>query len=378
MKDKRLSVLAKNLVGYSCGVKRGDKVLIESKGAKTSPLVEEIIAEVAKAGGLPFWYYNDEHVERRWIIGASEQQVKDFGKMHLRMMKDMTCYISVRGADNSYTLADVPSQRMNWYRKHYYKPVHLDQRVKKTRWVVLRYPNEAMSQLAETSREAFEDFYFSVCNIDYAKMSRAMDPLAKLMKKTDKVRLVGPGTDLTFSIKGIPPVKCDGHRNIPDGEVYTAPRRKSVNGVIAYNTPSMNESVLYEGIRFEFKDGKIIKAECSGGNTAKLNKVLDTDAGSRYIGEFALGIHPNIQRPMRDTLFDEKIFGSIHLTPGQCYDEAPNGNKSAIHWDLVLIQTKEWGGGEVYFDDVLIRKDGIFIHPALKDKLSAKALRSGR
>jgi len=378
MKDKRLNVLARNLVGYSTEVKPGEQVLVESKGTATSPLVEEIITEVAKAGGLPFWYYNDEHIERRWILGANEQQFKDFGKMHLRLMKEMDCYISVRGADNSYTLADVPTQRTAWYRTHYYKPVHLEQRVKKTRWVVMRYPNEAMSQLAETSREAFEDFYFSVCNIDYAKMSKAMDPLVELMKKTDKVHLVGPGTDLTFSIKGIPPIKCDGHRNIPDGEVYTAPRRTSINGVIAYNTPSMNEAVLYEDIRFEFKNGQIVKADCAGGNTDKLNKALDIDAGARFIGEFALGIHPNILHPMRDTLFDEKIFGSIHLTPGQCYDEAPNGNKSAIHWDLVLIQTKEYGGGEVYFDDVLIRKDGIFVHPALKDCLSARALRSGR
>jgi aminopeptidase len=377
MKDKRLSVLAKSLVVYSTAVKPGDKVLVESKGAATAPLVEEIITEVAHAGGLPFWYFNDEHVERRWILGAGEQQLKDFGKMHLRMMKDIDCYISVRGADNSYTLADVPSQRMGWYRKYFYKPVHLEQRVKRTRWVVMRYPNEAMSQLAETSRESFEDFYFSVCNIDYAKMSKAMDPLVDLLKKTDKIRLVGPGTDLTFSVKGIPPVKCDGHRNIPDGEVYTAPVRTSINGVISYNTPSLNESVLYEGIRFEFKNGKIVKADCAGGNGAKLNKVLDIDPGARYVGEFALGIHPNIKHPMRDTLFDEKIFGSIHLTPGQCYDEAPNGNKSSIHWDLVLIQTKEYGGGEVYFDDVLIRKDGIFVHPALKELLSARALRGG-
>jgi len=378
MKDKRLSVLAKNLVQYSCQVKPGDKVLVESKGSATAPLIEEIITEVAKAGGLPFWYHNNEHVERVWVLNASEQQMKDFGKMHLRIMKDMNCYISVRGADNSYTMADVPRKRIGWYRQHYYKPVHLEQRVKKTRWVVLRYPNEAMSQLAETSRASFEDFYFSVCNIDYAKMSQAMDPLVKLMEKTDRVRIAAPGTDLTFSIKGIPPVRCDGHRNIPDGEVYTAPRKKSVNGVITYNTPSLHESVLYEDIRLEFKEGKIIKAECAGGNTERLNKVLDTDQGARYIGEFALGIHPNIRHPMRDPLFDEKIFGSIHLTPGQCYDEAPNGNKSAIHWDLVLIQTKEYGGGEIYFDDVLIRKDGIFVHPDLRDKLSAKALRGGR
>lgn len=377
MKDKRLNVLAKNLVNYSCAIKPGEKVLVESKGVATAPLIEEIIAEVAQAGGLALWYHNNEHVERRWIQNASEQQQKDFGKMHLRLMREMNCYISVRGADNSYTLADVPPKRLDWYRQHFYKPVHLERRVKKTRWVVLRYPNEAMAQLAETSRESFEDFYFSVCNIDYARMSRAMDPLVKLLKKTDRVRIVGPGTDLTLSIKGIGIEKCDGRRNIPDGEVYTAPRKKSVNGVISYNTPSLYESVLYSGIRFEFKDGKIVKADCTGGDGAKLNKTLDTDPGARFIGEFAFGIHPNIKHPMRDTLFDEKIFGSIHLTPGQCYDEAPNGNKSSIHWDLVLIQTKEYGGGEIYFDDVLVRKDGIFVHPALKDKLSAKALRGG-
>jgi aminopeptidase len=378
MKDKRLNVLAKNLVNYSCAVKPGEKVFVESKGLATAALIEEIVTEVARAGGLPFWYYNNEHIERRWVMGAGEQQMKDFGKMHLRVMKDMDCYISVRGADNSYTMADVPQKRTDWYRKHFYKPVHLEQRVKRTRWVVLRYPNEAMSQLAETSREAFEDFYFSVCNIDYARMSRAMDPLCKLLEKTDLVRLVGPGTDLAFSVKGISVEKCDGRRNIPDGEVYTAPRKKSVNGMISYNTPSMYESTLFEGIRFEFKDGKIIKAECGGGTTERLNKILNTDPGARYIGEFALGVHPNIRHAMRDTLFDEKIFGSFHLTPGQCYDEAPNGNKSAIHWDLVVIQTKENGGGEIYFDDVLIRKDGIFVHPDLKDKLSARALRAGR
>ncbi len=376
MSDKRHAVLAKTLVNYSVEVKPGDKVMVETKGRTTSPLAEAIIAEIAKAGGIPFWYYNDEYLERRWILGGSEEQFQNYGKMHLRLMRDMDCYISVRGADNSYTLADVPHKQLNLYRTHYYKPVHLNQRVKRTRWVVMRYPNEAMSQLAETSRESFEDFYFSVCNINYAKMSKAMDPLVKLMKETDQVHIVGPGeTDLEFSIKGIPPVKCDGHRNIPDGEVYTAPRKTSINGVIAYNTPSMYESVLYEGIRFEFEKGKIVKAECKGGNTKKLNKILDTDRGARYIGEFAIGIHPNIREPMRDTLFDEKIFGSIHLTPGQCYDEAPNGNKSAIHWDLVLIQTSAYGGGEIYFDGKLIRKDGIFVHPSLKDKLSAKALR---
>jgi aminopeptidase len=374
MKDSRWTKLADTLVNYSTAVKPGEKVLVETKGDASAALAKEVITMIAQAGGTPFWYHNEEEVERRWVLEASEDQMKAFGKMHLKLMKDMDCYISIRGANNAFTLADVPAERRGWYKKHFYHPVHLQQRVKRTRWVVLRYPNYAMSQLAETSRESFEDFYFSVCNVDYRKMSKAMDPLVKLMDRTDKVRLTAPGTDLEFSIKGIPAVKCDGQRNIPDGEVYTAPVKNSVNGEITYNTPSLYESTVYDRVHLVFKNGKIVHADCAG-DSAKLNEIFDTDPGARYVGEFAFGLNPNIRTPMKDTLFDEKIYGSIHFTPGQCYDEAPNGNKSAIHWDMVLIQTKEWGGGEVYFDGKLIRKNGIFVEPPLKDKLSAKALR---
>jgi aminopeptidase len=374
MKDPRWTKLADTLVNYSTAVKPGEKVLVESKGDASADLTKEVITKIAEAGGTPFWYHNDEEVERRWVLNASEDQLKAFGKMHLKLMKDMDCYISIRGANNAFTLADVPGERRGWYKKHFYHPVHLEQRVKRTRWVVLRYPNHAMSQLAETSRESFEDFYFSVCNVDYRKMSKAMNPLVKLMERTDKVRITAPGTDLEFSIKGIPAVKCDGLRNIPDGEVYTAPVKNSVNGEITYNTPSLYESTVYDRVHLVFKNGKIVHADCAG-DSAKLNEIFDTDPGARYVGEFAFGLNPNIRTPMKDTLFDEKIYGSIHFTPGQCYDEAPNGNKSAIHWDMVLIQTKDWGGGEVYLDGKLMRKNGIFVEPSLKEKLSAKALR---
>lgn len=373
MNDPRWKTLADTLVNYSCAVQPGEKVLVESKGDDTFALVKEIVTDIAKAGGLARWYHNEEEVERRWVMDATEEQLKAFGQMHLKTMKEMACYISVRGANNAFTMADVPEKRRQWYQKYFYKPVHLEQRVKRTRWVVLRYPNYAMSQLAETSRESFEDFFFSVCNVDYRKMSKAMDPLAGLMARTDCVRIVGPGTNLEFSIKGITPVKCDGHRNIPDGEVYTAPVKTSINGEITYNAPSIYESIVYDKIHLVFKNGKIVRADCAGDN-AQLNRIFDTDPGARYIGEFSFGLNPNIRKPLKDTLFDEKIFGSIHLTPGNCYEEAPNGNKSAIHWDLVLIQTKEYGGGQIYFDGQLIRQDGMFVHPVLKDKLSAKAL----
>jgi aminopeptidase len=213
------------------------------------------------------------------------------------------------------------------------------------------------------STDAFEDFYFDVCNLDYNKMANAMEPLKQLMERTDKVRIVSPGTDLSFSIKGMNAVKCNGDRNIPDGECYTAPIRNSVNGVLSYNTPSVYEGTTFDNIRFVFENGKIVEA--SANHNDKINHIMDTDEGARYIGEFSLGFNPYIKDPMKDTLFDEKIDGSLHFTPGNAYDEADNGNVSAIHWDLVLIQRPEYGGGEVYFDDVLIRKDGRFVIPEL-------------
>lgn len=214
------------------------------------------------------------------------------------------------------------------------------------------------------STEAFEDYYFNVCNLDYSKMDKALDSLKALMERTDKVRIVGKGTDLEFSIKGIPAVKCAGEMNIPDGEIYTAPVNNSVNGVISYNTPSLRDGFTFENVVLKFKDGRIVEA--TSNDTERINKIFDIDEGARYVGEFAIGVNPYITVPMKDTLFDEKIAGSFHFTPGSCYDDADNGNQSALHWDLVCIQTPEYGGGEMYFDGVLIRKDGRFVLPELE------------
>ncbi len=373
MKDKRNEILARSLVNYSVALKAGETIMIEIKGKETLELAKEIIAEVTRVGGIPFWYYSDESLQRHWVMGASEKQFAAFGKLHLKLMKECDAYLGLRGSDNPFDMADIDSRQMQLNQKLFYQPVHLRQRVKKTRWCVLRFPNNAMAQLAETSQEKFEKFYYDVCCLNYAKMSKAMDPLARIMRKTNKVRIVGPGTDLSFSIKGIPVVKCDGTRNIPDGEVYTAPVRDSINGHLAYNTPSLHDGITFTGIKFEFRKGKIVKATCDG-NTKKLNEILDTDKGARYIGEFSLGVNPYILHPMKDTLFDEKIAGSFHFTPGASYDEAPNGNNSAVHWDLVAIQRKDYGGGEIYFDDKLFRKNGVFVDKKLEQSFSAKAL----
>lgn len=373
--DPRNTTLAELLIDYSLGLKKGQKLYLEVIGTETLDLAREVVSVAASREVIPFWYFNDDSLVRRLLLEATEDQLKAYGAFHKPIMEASDAYIALRGSDNSFTLRDVPQERMEWYNKHFYKPVHFDVRVPLKNWVVLRYPNRAMSQLAETSHEAFADFYYRVCTLDYARFSKAMDPLKALMQKTDRVHIKGPGTDLRFSIKGMGVRKCDGHRNIPDGEVYTAPVKDSIEGEITYNTPSLYQGTTYERIHFVFEKGKIVKADAQG-DRAKFDKIFDTDAGARYIGEFSLGLNPEINRPMRDTLFDEKIYGSLHLTPGNAYDEADNGNRSAIHWDLVLIQTPEYGGGEIYFDDKLIRKDGEFTVPALQAALSRKALTS--
>lgn len=375
MKDKRNEVLARQLIDYSTKVQKGQTLYLEIKGKETLELGKQVIRIATEKGVTVFWYYNDESLLRHWVKNASDDQFKQQAEMHLGLMQKSDAYIGLRGSDNPFDMADIPQERIDKFGSLFYKPVHLEERVKRTNWVVLRYPNNAMAQLAETSQESFEDFYFKVCCADYAKMSKAQDKLFDLMTKTDKVRITSPGTDLNFSIKDIPCVKCDGERNIPDGEVYTAPVRESVNGKITFNTPSLYQGSVYNNISYTFKDGKIIEASCEGDNI-KLNKILDTDEGARYVGEFAIGVNPFILHPMKDTLFDEKIAGSFHFTPGQCYDEASNGNQSSIHWDLVLIQRSDYGGGEIYFDDQLIRKDGVFTDAEMEKSFSAENLAS--
>ncbi|MGI6069267.1 MAG: aminopeptidase [Blautia sp.] len=362
--DERIVKLARGLVNYSCNVQKGEKVYIHYTGRDTKDLARVLVKEVYRAGGIPFAHYTDPQVQREILMGAGKEQLELMAQRDAAEMEQMDCYIAVRGAENVSELSDVPAEKMALYETYYATPVHHEIRVPKTKWVVLRYPNAAMAQLAGTSTEAFEDFYFDVCTLDYSKMKKAMAALVEYMERTDKVRLTGPGTDLTFSIQGIGAVPCAGECNIPDGEVYTAPVRESVNGTLTYNTPSVYQGFTFENISFTFEHGKIVEAKAN--DTKRLLEVLDTDEGARYIGEFAIGVNPYVLEPMKDTLFDEKIQGSIHFTPGNCYKDAPNGNVSAIHWDLVLIQRPEYGGGDIYFDDVLIRRDGRFVVPKLE------------
>jgi aminopeptidase len=361
--DPRIKKLAENLVNYSCKVKNAEKVLIECTGSSAIPLVKALIKETYRAGGVPFVNFKDPQCVRELLKDCTISQLSSMADYELVRMREMNAYIGIGASDNVSELSDIVTEKMNMYMK-YYNEVINEVRINNTKWVVLRYPNYSMAQLANTSTEAFENFYFDVCNLDSAKMSESMDEMVKLMNKTDKVHITGKDTDLTFSIKDIPAVKCAGENNIPDGEIFTAPVKTSVNGRITFNCPSVYHGFTYENISLLFENGKIIEA--SANDNERINRVLDTDEGARYVGEFSLGVNPYIVKPMNDTLFDEKIMGSFHLTPGKCYKEASNGNDSAIHWDMVCIQTPEYGGGEIYFDNVLIRKDGRFVLPELE------------
>jgi aminopeptidase len=363
MRDPRSSRLADLIVRHSLELQPGQAVLIEAFDA-TDGLISDLIAAVHAAGGLPLVSLRSQAVTRAQLMSGSEALMRRMAAVELAQMEQVQAYVGIRGSANVSELSDVPGEQMDLYLQHVVKAVHLDYRVDRTRWVVLRHPSPSMAQQAGMSTDAFEDFFYRVCTLDYARMSAAMEPLKQRMERTDRVRLVGPGTDLRFSIRGQPAIKCEGRRNLPDGECFTAPRRDSLDGTIAYNTPSLYMGTTFERVRFTFEGGRIVRAE--GDPQDRLDGILDSDEGARYVGEFSLGFHPFITRPMKDTLFDEKIAGSLHLTPGQAYKQADNGNRSRIHWDLVLIQTPEYGGGEIWFDDECIRRDGRFVVPDLQ------------
>lgn len=361
MHDPRFDKLAKLLVEYSTRLKRNETVLIETFDVPDEMTVA-LVRAARRVGAIPFAQIQRARINRELAFHATERQLNLTASHELARMKKMDAYIAIRGSHNITELSDVPPTQMKLLAKKM-RPV-IDQRVKKTKWVVLRWPNPSMAQLAGMSSEAFEDFYFDVCTLDYRKLQPGMKALKKLMGSTDLVEIKGPHTDLRFSIKGIGAVICGGDRNIPDGEVFSCPIKKSVQGHVFFNAPTVYQGIGFDSIRLEFRDGKIVKA--TSNQTEKLNKILNSDPGARYIGEFSLGFNPYVLHPMRDILFDEKIAGSFHFTPGQAYEEADNGNRSQVHWDMVSIQRPDYGGGDVYFDGKLIRRNGDFLPKQLQ------------
>src|ERR1700747_1299058 len=309
MHDARFDKIAKLLVEYSIRLKRNETVLVEAFDIPDEMTIA-LVRAARKASGVPLAQTYHVRVNRALALEASDRQLNLIASHELARMKKMDAYIAVRGSNNITELSDVPVEKLKLVAK---------------------------------------------------KMRLVQD---QRMEKTDRVEIKGPGTDLRFSIKGIPAVICGGDRNIPDGEVFSCPVKESVQGHVTFNAPSIYQGIAFDGIRLEFKNGKVIEA--TSNETKKLNKILDSDPGAVYIGEFSLGFNPRVLQPMRDILFDEKIAGSFHFTPGQAYEEADNGNRSQVHWDMVSIQRPDYGGGEIYFDGKLIRKNGEFLPKQLR------------
>jgi len=378
MPDLRHIQLARTVIRHATRLAPGEAVLIESTDGDPG-LIGAFVDEAYAAGGLPLVQLHHAPITRRHLRAGSEAQVRLNAEIELYRMQRVQAYVGLRGGANMSELADVPAAHMGMNARLFQQPVHQDQRVNHTKWVVMRSPSSAMAQLAGMSTAAFEDFYYEVCLIDYARMAEAIAPLADRMRRTDRVHVKGPGTDLTFSIAGIGAVPCEGRHNLPDGECFTAPVRDSIHGVISFNAPSLYQGTTFTNVRLTFEGGRVVRAQ--GEPLDRLEHLLAVDEGASRTGEFSLAFNPRILHPMKDILFDEKIAGSLHMALGQAYTRADNGNRSQIHWDLVLIQRPDHGGGELWFDGECVRRDGLFVAPELEglnpDRLMAGALAAG-
>lgn len=360
--DNRNYELAKMLVEYSIEVKENEIVRIIAHCFESKPLVKELIKVINEKKAIAVTEFVDHEVSKLELQGATDKRFEYTSKWELEKTQDMDAIIFIRGLNNEFEMAAVDQGIVAKSLKA--NKVAQNIRVNERKWVLLNYPTITSALKAKMAYDDYCDYYYDVMLVDYPKMKRDAEALKSLFEKTDKVRITGKNTDISFSIKDIPAVICAGDRNVPDGEVYSAPVKDSVNGKIQYSTISTAQNVEFKNVCLEVENGKIINAT-SELNNDKLDLVFNSDEGARYFGEFAIGLNPMVLEPVGDILFDEKIYGSFHLTPGQAYQESYNGNDSVIHWDLVCIQRPEYGGGEIYFDDVLIRKDGNFVHPDL-------------
>ncbi len=362
MNTEKLNALAKTIVNYSLHLEENSKVLVTFTKEAT-PLVEELITESEKVKAIMVLNLYDPKLNSRLDRQNTTARIDQIRKIKEFEVENYDAFIAINYTYNDYETNKTPKEMRIKLGEATRKSQ--DVKINEREWVLLNYPSPVDAYKAKMSTTDFNEFALDVMTVDYQKMSKDIKPLKELMEKTDKVRIISPGTDLTFSIKGLPAIPCTGEKNIPDGELYTAPVKDSVNGTITYNTPSPYQGNIYNHVSLTFENGKIVKATCDEDNE-KLNEIFDTDEGARYVGEFSLGFNPKILYPMGDILYDEKILGSLHFTPGTCYADCDNGNNSSVHWDMVLIQREDFGGGEIYFDDVLIRKDGKFILDNLK------------
>ncbi len=349
-KDK---ALARKILNFSCELKEDQNVMLQLIGLNGIGLMRALVETAREMNAHPFIQINDTDIQRLLV----EKGDRDFWKKQaqadqLPLMKQMDAFVGIRASQNIYEQSEAGKEANDAYSEEFLKPVHFKERVNNTNWVVLRYPSPAFAMNAKMPTEKFKEFYYKACLLDYSQLAEAMKPLEERLRNTDMIRLKGEGTDIEFSVKDQNWIPCFGKRNIPDGELFSSPILSSVDGHITY-AASVYQGKPFDFVKLEVRDGVVIDFDSS--NNEQLEEILDTDAGARQFGEFSFGLNPIIEKPMYDILFDEKIYGSNHLTLGNDYEIAPNGNESNIHWDLVCI------GADVYLDGEKIREGRKFI-----------------
>jgi len=372
MPDPRDVKLAELLVNYSIDLKKGENVYLLTDSVETLPLFLEVYKKIISVGGYPYPHILlDPHLSAEafdyiWMKYASEEQLHHFSEIKYHEMKAMHAYIRIGGPANKQHLAGISRERIA-LRQKVTKPI-LDERLRK-KWVVTRYPTPSMAQAANMSTEDFINFYYNACLIDWQQQEQLQEKIKNVFEKGKIIRIIGENTDLRFSIEHRKVIKCYGKCkhladlgiwegcNMPDGEIYIAPVENSAEGYIKYTYPYNKEGEIISGIFFRFEHGKIVeyKAEV---NQEALKIMLETDEGAKRIGEFGIGTNDGIQRFVNDVLFDEKIAGTVHVTPGNAYEGSGGLNKSAVHADIVKDLRKEYGGGEIQVDGETVQKDG--------------------
>ena len=350
MVDPRVKKAADILVNYSTKVKKGEYVVINSE-LGSIPLMMEVYKLVVKNGAFPISHVSVPGMGYNYYKFASEFQLKKFPELSMEETKKANVFINIFGSNNTRELTSIDPKKIAM-RQKILEPLKYE-RLKK-RWILYEFPTDALAQEADMSLEEFEDFVYNATNLDWKKESKKMERVHKIMSKGNEVRIVHDDTDLSFSIKGRKFISADGTHNMPDGEIFTAPVDDSAEGYIQFSFPSIYIGREVDGMRLEFKNGEVVKATAKK-NENLLRSLISMDKGSKRLGEFGIGLNPNLKKPIKQILFDEKMNKTIHLALGSAYEECNGINKSGLHWDMIKDLRN---GGKIYLDGKLVSKDG--------------------
>lgn len=371
MMDQRLKQMAKTVINYSLNIQPGEKVLIDST-KNCSEMIKYMIKLIADRGAIPLVMLKETDIKRSLIINGCKEQFELMKTQEETILNKVDVYINMIDSDNCFDMSDIPSEKRALYQKYYFQPINFEIIVPKLRWITVDYPSISSAQQFGMSTDEYENYFFDAVNVDYEELGKKMQKLKELLDKGKHIQIESPNVNLSFNIDNLCSEVCSGKINLPDGEVFIAPTINSANGEIEFNVPSRYQGSSFEKIKLFFQDGRVVNYS-SQTNYEKLAEILESDEGNKYIGEFAIGTNPNINRPRSNILFDEKMLGSFHIALGNSHSLSDNGNKASIHWDMVNVLTENYGGGRIILDDEVIQENGIFVHHDLKE-LNSKVL----